>query len=241
MSLYGDSEYPVDEALQAIHEAQLDSLGGPGVWFTGSQRVALVEEVRAARIEAGVQETVGAPAPVSDGADLSDTAKHVAREAALSPGTFVREFYEEAVRDGLTDAEYVEIVGIVGRLVNFDVVARGLGIGPRAIGVSGGDNPSRRRPHTAIAEGAWVDTVPAGPSGGDAAREMYGDAKMVSFIFRGMSLAPSENLAHMELDEAQYLPARHFAEFDYQQHEGLTRPQVEVVAGRVSAINECFY
>ena len=71
MSLYGDSEYPVDEALQAIHEAQLDTLGGPGTWFTRSQRVALVEEVRAARIEAGVQETVGAPAPVSDGADLS--------------------------------------------------------------------------------------------------------------------------------------------------------------------------
>ena len=119
MSLYDDSEYPVDEALQAIHEAQLDTLGGPGTWLTRSQRVALVEEVRAARIEAGVQETVGAPAPVSDGADLSDTAKHVAREAALSPGTFVREFYEDAVRDGLTDAEYVEIVGIVGRLVNF--------------------------------------------------------------------------------------------------------------------------
>jgi AhpD family alkylhydroperoxidase len=29
--------------------------------------------------------------------------------------------------------------------------------------------------------------------------------------------------------------------FDYNHHEGLTRPQVEVVAGRVSAINDCFY
>ena len=28
---------------------------------------------------------------------------------------------------------------------------------------------------------------------------------------------------------------------DYQHHEGFSRSQVELIAGRVSAVNECFY
>ena len=240
MSLYSDSEYPVDAALQKIHEVQLNALGGPGTWLTGIQRVALVEEIRAARIEAGVQETAGLPAPVGGDADLSPVAKRVAREVAVSPAAIVREFYEQAVEDGLSDAEYVEVVGIASRVANLDIIARGIGVPPRAIGTPRGGEPVRRRPSTAIAEGAWVDTVPAGPRGGDDAREQYGEA-MMPFIIRALSLVPAETLAHLELEEAQYLPLWRFAEFDYQHHEGLTRPQVEVVAGRVSAINECFY
>ncbi len=67
MSLYSDSEYPVAAGLQELHARQLDALGEPGTWFTGIERVALAEEVRAARIEAGVQEADDVPAPVADG------------------------------------------------------------------------------------------------------------------------------------------------------------------------------
>ena len=44
-----------------------------------------------------------------------------------------------------------------------------------------------------------------------------------------------------ELEEVQYLPLRHILKPNYQHHEGLTRSQVEIVAGRISAINECFF
>jgi hypothetical protein len=30
-------------------------------------------------------------------------------------------------------------------------------------------------------------------------------------------------------------------DFEFNHHDGLTRPQAEVVAGRVSALNDCFY
>ena len=239
MSLYSDSEYPVAAALEELHARQLDALGEPGTWFTGIERVALAEEVRAARIEAGVQEADGVPAPVADGGDLSPAAKRVAREVAVSPGTIVREFYDQALEDGLTAAEYVEVVGVTGRVVNMDVIARGIGLGPRAIGTPREGDPSGRRP-AAVAEGAWVDTVPSGPPGGDDAKELYGE-EMMYFIYRALSLVPPETHAHLETDKVQYLPSYRFAEFDYQHHEALTRPQVEVIAGRVSAVNECFY
>ena len=46
---------------------------------------------------------------------------------------------------------------------------------------------------------------------------------------------------HLELEEAQYLPMKNVFVADYQHHEGFTRAQVELIAGRVSALNECFY
>ena len=46
---------------------------------------------------------------------------------------------------------------------------------------------------------------------------------------------------HLEQEEAQYLPMKHILEPQYQHHDGLTRSQAEIVAGRISALNECFY
>ena len=89
-------------------------------------------------------------------------------------------------------------------------------------------------------EQAWPPTVPNSPDGGELAEELYG-GHWKSYIVRGLSLVPDELRAHMELQEIQYAPSGHIREADYQHHEGLTRAQVEVVAGRVSALNECFF
>ena len=151
-----------------------------------------------------------------------------------------KSFASRRWKTGLSDAEYVEVVGITSRVANLDIVARGIDVPLRAIGAVRSGDPTRRRPQKATAEGAWIDTVPSGIRGGDDARELYGNA-MMPFIIRALSLVLGESIAHLELEQAQYLPLQNFGQFDYQHHEGLTRPQVEVVSGRVSAINECFY
>ncbi len=56
-----------------------------------------------------------------------------------------------------------------------------------------------------------------------------------------LSLVPAELRMHLELEEVQYLPLDRILEYDYQHHEGLSRSQVEIVAGRVSALNDCFF
>ena len=61
------------------------------------------------------------------------------------------------------------------------------------------------------------------------------------YIVRGMRLVPDELRAHLELERARYTRSDTLFDYEYQHHEGLTRPQAEVVAGRVSALNDCFY
>jgi hypothetical protein len=128
----------------------------------------------------------------------------------------------------------------VARITNFDIFARGIGVALRPLPAAQPGEPSRNRPAAAVVELAWVPTIPNGPDGGELAAELYG-GKPKPYILRGLSLVPDELRAHIELEGIQYTKLDSIFEFDYQHHEGLTRPQVEVVAGRVSALNECFY
>ena len=85
-----------------------------------------------------------------------------------------------------------------------------------------------------------MPSVPNGERGGEIGAQLYG-GHFLPMLFRSMSLVPSELRDHIELETAQYMPLDRFFDFGYQHHKGLTRAQVEVIAGRVSAINECFY
>ena len=100
--------------------------------------------------------------------------------------------------------------------------------------------PARKRPETAVLEAAWVPTIPAGPAGGEPGQELYAGLPP-AYIIRSLSLVPDELRAHVELEQVQYISFPKFFDWTYQHHEGLSRAQVELVAGRISAFNECFY
>ena len=224
--MYEYSKYPVRADLDAIHQSQVESLGDPGTWFSGEQRLAIVTEARSAL--AGVA------------GSGEDVARRLARRLAATPREFAETDYSDALSEGLSDAQYVEMVGLVSRLVDFDTLARGLGVDAVPLPAPKGGEPSRERPETAVQEGAWAPTIPNGKQGGELGRELYG-GRWKPFIIRSLSLVPAELRAHYQLEEVQYLPLNRFQEFGYQHHEGFSRPQVEVIAGRVSALNECFY
>ncbi len=52
---------------------------------------------------------------------------------------------------------------------------------------------------------------------------------------------PDEAKGLVELGAAQYLEIQDFMDLDFSYDPQITRAEVEVVAGRVSAINQCFY
>ena len=239
MSIYKDSEYQVRTDLADIHASQLEQLGEPGTWGSGQQRLAIVAEARKAGYDAGALEAPdngGAPIEV----ELPEVACKVVQLLAVSPKDFNEAAYNNAKSGGLSDEEYVEIVGIVARLSSLDIFARGIGVPLRPLPSAKPGEPSRERPEVATKEEAWVPTIPNPPEGGEAAEEHYaGQPK--PYIVRALSVVPEEMHRHVELEEIQYLPLRHIMEPDYQHHEGFSRAQVELVAGRVSALNECFY
>ena len=59
------------------------------------------------------------------------------------------------------------------------------------------------------------------------------------FVIRALSLVPAEVRAWSELSAAQYLSPEQMRSFD--SIRAIDRSQIELVAGRVSALNECFY
>ena len=238
MSLYDDSPYPVRGDLEAAHQAQFERFGQPGTWGSGAQRIAVIAAARQACIDAGMLEAPADGGAVSD-VELPKVVQDIIAKVAVSPKEVDLDFYNAAIGSGLSDAEYTEIVGLVSFVCDLDVFARGIGVDPRPLPEPQPGAPSRERPEEAVQEQAFVPTIPNPPEGGERAKAMYGPFK--PYIMRAMSLVPDEFADHIALERAQYLPLEKIMEFDFDHHDGLTRPQVEVIAGRVSALNDCFY
>lgn len=242
MAMYSDSRFPVSDAMADVHTRQFEQIVAPGTWYTGAQRRAIAVTARSAGIEAGLLEPSPDSPDSSSGSDvdLPETARRVAATIAVSVLELTRDFHDEAIAEGLRDVEYVEITGVVSRLVDLDVFARGIGSAPRPLPAPEIGAPSRQRPDTAVVEHAWVATVPNGPAGGAVGEALYHGHPM-PYIVRALSLVPEELRAHVELEVAHYTRLDKLFDYEYQHHDGLTRPQAELVAGRVSALNDCFY
>ena len=239
MGIYDDTDLPIRDELAAAHQQTLDSFTAPGRWWTGAERAAIVAESREARADAGLQ----CACPGGTEAPLPETVREVVRTVAVSTNALDRSFCDDALAAGLTDGEYCETVGLVSRAVNMDVFARGIGIPPRPLGAARPGEPSRRRPQTATDEGAWIATIPGGRRGKQDAIDTYGTNAVegAPFIYRALSLVPEEAQGLIALGGAQYVKIGNFMDLDFSYEPEITRVQVELLAARVSAINECFY
>ncbi len=239
MDLYDDCAYPVREDLDAAHDRQFELFAQAGTWGTAAQRLAVISEARKAGIDAGLLE-----APEDGGAeptvDLPQAVRDIIRVIAASPKDFDKSTYEAARAAGLSDPEFAELVAIVSFVVDLDVYARGIGVPLRPFREPQAGAPSREVPDEAVPEQAFIPTIPNVPDCGDFGTELYG-GHFKPYIMRALSLVPDEYRAHVALETAQYNPLPKVPQVEYCHHDGLTRPQVEVVAGRVSALNDCFY
>ena len=240
MTLYSDSRHPVRAAIAAAHEQTLNSFTSPGRWFSAEQRAQIIVEARRARVEAGVQEDDGES---QEYVALPDAVRNLARRVAVKTADLTADFFEDSLDEGLTDCEYVETVGLVARSLSTDVFCRGIGVATRPLPPLQHGEPSRARPASAKHEKAWADTVPGGAAGGEDAVYIYGSdqAEAAPFIYRSLSLVPEEAKGLIALGAAQYLEIDEFMNLDFSYDPEITRAEVEVVAGRVSAINQCFY
>ena len=239
LALYADSVYPVRKDLEAVHEKQLAQFGVAGAWGSGAQRLAVARETRDAGIDAGIYEAPDDPGPPNEN-DLPNAAKKVIHKLTVAPKDFLEDSYDEALAGGLSDAEFVEMVGIVARITAIDVFSRGIGVPLRPLPEAQPGLPSRERPQAAVQEQAFPPTIPNPPDGGREAEELYGKQPK-PYIVRGLSLVPDELRMHVEQEHVQYLPMGKILQPHYQHHDGLSRAQAEIVAGRVSALNECFF
>ena len=236
--MYEDSHWPIPERISDFHQAELATFAIPGTWLSAEERRAAVSHCRAVRATAGVQKD--GRDSVDPEAVLPAAVLELIEALALTPQVFDRARFSDAMDAGIGDGEYVEIVGIVARLVNLDVFARGLGLPAATLPAANDGEASADRPKTARADGAWVDTIPLGEAGGNIGAQLYG-GNMLPFIYRALSLSPQEAERIIAGGNAQYLTLDHFFDFSYSAYPALSRAQIELLAARVSAINDCFY
>ena len=128
------------------------------------------------------------------------------------------------VMQALGDAPYVELIGVVACLVAIDAFAIALGVELEPLPRPIEGEPSRERPDGVADDGAWVPMLTPfrGPN-----------------VARALSLVPQAAMTFGGLTMEMYAKTD-FAKLVWSDRP-LSRPQVELVAARVSALNECFY
>lgn len=219
-------------------------LAEPGTWWTGAERVAIAAELRAARDCALCLERLRAVSPEAaqgrhDGPGvLPESAIEVIHRLTTDPARLGKAWFEKIRASGLDDGRYVEIVGVVTTVMSVDYFCRGLGVPLHPLPEPQPGEPSRYRPAAARDDGAWLPMISAADATG-AEADLFGGRRRTGNVIRALSLVPDEVRQLTDLSAAHYLPIEDVG--NPRAHRALDRAQTELLAGRVSALNECFY
>ena len=231
--MYQNIALPLRAELVAAHAAAWDTIAGPGTFWTAAERIAIVEESRHAlacklcaarkaalspRAVTGEHDSLGVlPPPAVE-------AIHMIRN---DPGRLTRRWFDEVISAGLSREAYVELVGVMNTATIIDGFARAIDAPLAPLPEARDGEPTREANHRVVDVGAWVPVLAVEDGEG------IGGMPSAPMIGRAMGLVPSAIALFISVVRAHY----NLAEFPCD----LSRPQIELIAARVSAINECFY
>jgi hypothetical protein len=227
----------VREDLTQAHERAWAAIGAPGTWLTGARRVAVAAEIRRARDCALCARIKEALSPNAAGAH--DTAEiELIHRVVNDPGRLSESWSGSVLARGLAEGEYIEIVGIIAMVMMMDTFTRALGVPEHALPAPLAGEPTRHRPPGAKKQAAWLPLVEP-PDAVEADGPMYPSPK-AGYIYRGLSLVPQSLRDYWALANCHYMPSEYIYRFD-KSIRAITRPQMEIMAARVSALHQCAY
>jgi hypothetical protein len=238
-SLYSHSQLPIRLDLEAAHTTAVASFSEAGTWFDGAERKEIVALARRERYIQGF-EMIGFEDEVT-GIPLPPAVAELIHQVACASEKIDKDFFERMQSQGLSLEQYVEVVGLVSRAVGIDTFGRALGFPMNALDKAHSGKPSGERPESAVVEHAWVPTIPSGKKGGKDAEVLYGQIDFVANIFSALSLVPQEASWVMEMGQVQYVGMSDLMNFEFRRSEQFSRAQLELIAARISALNNCFY
>lgn len=238
------SRIQVREDLTAAHDRAWARLAQAGTWWTGAERVAIATEVREAphcqlcmlRKHALSPYTLGGS---HDSASMLPTpVVEVVHRVRTDPGRLTKTWYESVIGAELTVEKFVETIGVIATVVAIDTFARGIGAPLRELPRPELGEPKRYRPR-ARPSPAWVPWLePEDLTAAEAG--IFPAGRPPANIHRAMSLVPDEVRGFFDLAAHQYLDGLAMRDFA-REYRAISHAQIELVAGRVSAINGCEY
>ncbi len=242
-SLQGSGMHVRDDLVDS-HEQAWAAIAAPGTWLTGAQRVAVAAEIRHARGCAHCARIREALSPNAvDGAHdslgaLGPAQVELIHRVVNDPGRLSESWAQSVLAKGLAEGEYVEIVGLIAMIMMMDACAQALGARERTLPAPLPGEPARYRPPGAKKQAAWLPLVEP-EDAVDADGPMYPSPK-AGYIYRGLSLVPQSLRDYWALGFTHYLPGDQVYRFDGSMR-AIARPQIEVLAARVSALHQCAY
>ena len=121
------------ELRQAIDRAW-KRLANPGVWWSGAERLAMIDEIRSAPTCATCADIAEALSPASvqghhtRTSNLPNAVIEVIHRVRNDSGRLSESWFDKTMGDGLNDAAYVEILGVLATTVALDTFALALGL-----------------------------------------------------------------------------------------------------------------
>jgi hypothetical protein len=233
--------------LRDSHAVLLDALRRPGTWFTGAERVAIATESRRAPACLLCQARKAALSPehargdherAAGGSDLPAAVVEVAHRVRTDSGRLTRAWFERTIASGLAERPYVEVVGITALLAGLDYFCRALGVPRLPLPQALPGEPSRHTPAGLRSGIAWVALLAPEDAAGPEA-DLYDAAPLVPNIARALSSVPDHVRLLQQATRSHYVSLADLG--NPRKGRAIDRMQIELVAARVSAVNECFY
>ena len=224
------AELRVREDLVAAQVDAWSHVTSPGSSWSGGERAAI-----AAVALAALDDTDPLPpwmAPTAAGRAmpgreaLPDVVIDAVYRIAVHAATLTDDWYRSVLDRDVDPVAYVEMVGIVVAVAAVDGFYRAVGLPRPALPTALAGAPSGDRPPVEPATLNWV--LVATPADRTAA------------VVQGLSAAPAEWDNVARLHAAQYIPVDEMGELGWSRGT-LTRPEMELVAARLSAARECFF
>lgn len=204
---------PVADSVAEAHAETRRTFARPGAWWSGMDRLRIVLETRNA-----AQAQTPAQGERAAGVDLPPIAVAAIHGIRNDSGRLTRRWFDELIDMGLQPEAYVELVSVAASSVIVDTFAQGIGGPLPKLPEPEPGAPTFERSDDVVDAGAWLPIKREGQAN----------------ILRSLGLVPSALKLFFDTFQPSYY-MRPNAAFS------ISRPQVELVASRVSAVNECFY
>jgi hypothetical protein len=242
---YASAPIAIRDDLAAAHAQAWRHIGQSGTWWDAATRVAIAAETRHALSCALCRARKEALSPAAvvgrhdSPGDLPQIVVEVVHRVRTDPGRLSESWFRGILAGGLKEEEYVETISVVAHVVAIDTMARGLGLGPPPLPRPEPGQPSRYRPVGAKPGGAWVSWIePADLSEKEAG--IYPHGRPAANIMKAMSLVPDEVKSFFDIVSHQYQGTLQMRDLS-REYRAISHPQIELLAARVSALNQCLY
>jgi alkylhydroperoxidase family enzyme len=242
---YTQSPYKIRENLGQAYREFWVRLAKPGSWWTGAQRVAIAQESRnavncefCARRKQALSPYSFAGEHEHDGR-LQPVAVDAVHRIVTDQCRITQSYIQNNQAEGLSKEQYVELAGIVVVTFSIDEFNRALGLPLEPLPEPGDGEPTHYRPAHAVEGTGFVPMIPANANDGDEA-DLWPEGVDAN-VLRAFSVVPDAVRDWLQMGNAQYLSMAGMEIFAGDTGRSIDRMQIELVAARVSSINECFY